>query len=206
METERLVLRAHRVEDFPRCAALWSDPVVIRYIGGIPLTPEDVWKRLLQYAGHWLLLGFGYWVVEEKVTGNFLGEVGFADLKRAIEPPLGNSPEAGWVFASSAHGKGFATEAVQAIHIWGANHFQTANSCVPDRSRKRTFYSPGCKDGIPGSSQERLQGTTCGHFLPELEQNLTAAPNFSGVKWTPPRQDLGATKSLRKNKAVEPDA
>jgi RimJ/RimL family protein N-acetyltransferase len=133
LETERLVLRAHRVEDFPHCAALWSDPVVIRYIGGIPLTPEDVWKRLLQYAGHWLLLGFGYWVVEEKVTGNFLGEVGFADLKRAIEPPLGNSPEAGWVFASSAHGKGFATEAVQAIHIWGANHFQTPNSsCLID--------------------------------------------------------------------------
>jgi RimJ/RimL family protein N-acetyltransferase len=133
LETERLVLRAHSVEDFPDCVALWSDPVVVRFIGGVPLTPEDVWKRLLQYAGHWLVLGFGYWVVEEKVTGKFLGEVGFADLKRAIEPPLGNSPEAGWVFASSAHGKGFAIEAVQAIHVWGAKHFQTAtSSCLID--------------------------------------------------------------------------
>ena len=128
LETERLVLRAHRVEDFPNCVALWSDPVVTRFISGVPQTLEESWSRLLRYAGHWLLLGFGYWVVEEKATGNFLGEVGFADMKRAIEPPLGNTPEAGWVFAPSAHGKGFALEAVQAMHVWGAKNFQTPNS------------------------------------------------------------------------------
>lgn len=128
LETERLVLRAHRLEDFSDCTALWSDPVVTRFIGGIPQTPEEVWSRLLRYAGHWLLMGFGYWVVEEKGTGNFLGEVGFADLKRIIEPPLGTVPEAGWVFASAAHGKGFAIEAVQAIHIWGATKFKTPYS------------------------------------------------------------------------------
>jgi RimJ/RimL family protein N-acetyltransferase len=81
---------------------------------------------MLRYAGHWLLLGFGYWVVEEKSTGTFLGEVGFSDLKRKIDPPLGSIPEAGWVFATLAHGKGFASEAVEAIHIWGRSHLQTA--------------------------------------------------------------------------------
>lgn len=119
---------AHGVEDFSASAALWSDPVVTRYISGVPSTPEESWNRLLRYADHWLLLGFGYWVVEEKTTGNFLGEVGFADYKRAIEPPLGTIPEAGWVFASPAHGKGFAIEAVQASHVWGANNFKTSKS------------------------------------------------------------------------------
>ena len=128
LETERLILRAHRLEDFSDCAALWADPVVTQFIFGIPQTPEESWSRLLRYAGHWLLLGFGCWVVEEKATGSFLGEVGFADMKRAIDPPLGNTPEAGWVFAPSAHGKGFALEAVQAIHVWGAKNFQTPNS------------------------------------------------------------------------------
>ena len=128
LETERLVLRAHGVEDFSASAELWSDPVVTRYISGVPSTPEESWNRLLRYVGHWLLLGFGYWVVEEKTTGNFLGEVGFAEYKRAIEPPLGTIPEAGWVFASSAHGKGFAIEAVQAIHVWGASNFKTSKS------------------------------------------------------------------------------
>lgn len=95
LETERLVLRAHRVEDFPGVAALWSDPAVVRFISGVPQTLEESWSRLLRYAGHWRLLGFGYWAVEEKATGNFLGEVGFADMKRAIEPPLGPLPKPG---------------------------------------------------------------------------------------------------------------
>jgi len=128
LETERLVLRAHRLEDFPDCAALWGDPIVTQFIFGIPQRPEESWSRLLRYAGHWLLLGFGYWVVEEKATGKFLGEVGFADMKRDIEPPLGTAPEAGWVFAPAAHGKGFALEAVEASHVWGAKNFHTPNS------------------------------------------------------------------------------
>ena len=128
LETERLVLRAHRVEDYAASAALWAEPVVARYISGVPSTPQESWYRLLRYAGHWLMLGFGYWVVEEKATGNFLGEVGFADYKRDIEPPIEGIPEAGWVFAGSAHGKGFAIEAVQAIHVWGANNFKTSRS------------------------------------------------------------------------------
>ena len=128
LETDRLRLRGHRLDDFSHCAALWSDPEVTRYIGGVPLTPEDAWARLLRYAGHWSLLGFGYWVAEEKATAAFLGEVGFADLKREIEPSLGSTPEAGWVFATGAHGRGLATEAVLAIHDWGRSHFATAQS------------------------------------------------------------------------------
>ena len=83
LETERLVLRAHRVEDFSDLAALWADPVVTRFISGVPQTAEESWSRLLRYAGHWLLLGFGYWAVEEKATGNFLGEVGFDSTREA---------------------------------------------------------------------------------------------------------------------------
>jgi RimJ/RimL family protein N-acetyltransferase len=140
LETERLVLRAHRLEDFPDLAALWGDPLVTRFISGVPLTPEDVWGRLLRTTGHWALLGFGYWVAEEKATGKFLGEVGFADLKRAIEPPFGDAPEAGWVFASAAHGKGFAIEAVQAIHNWGATHFQTpCSACLIAPDNEASF-------------------------------------------------------------------
>jgi RimJ/RimL family protein N-acetyltransferase len=159
LETERLVLRAHRVEDFSDLAALWGDPLVTRFIGGVPLTPEDVWSRLLRYAGHWLLLGFGYWAVEEKATGNFLGEVGFADMKRAIEPPLGNSPEAGWVFAPSAHGKGFALEAVQAIHIWGAKNFQTPNSACLIAPENEPSLRLAAKMGYREAARSVYKGT-----------------------------------------------
>jgi RimJ/RimL family protein N-acetyltransferase len=59
-------------------------------------------------------MGFGFWVVREKSTGRFVGEVGLANFRRDIEPSLGESKEAGWVLSPWAHGKGFATEAVRA--------------------------------------------------------------------------------------------
>ena len=72
LETERLKLRGHRLDDFIASAAMWADPNVTRHIGGKPLTEEESWTKFLRYVGHWALLGFGYWVVEEKATGSFL--------------------------------------------------------------------------------------------------------------------------------------
>lgn len=123
LQTARLRLRAHRLSDFDACAAMWSDPAVIQHIGGKPSSGEDVWARLLRYAGHWALLGFGYWAIEEKATGRFIGDLGFADFRREMEPPLVNTPEIGWALGSDVHGQGYATEAVQAVVAWGDAHF-----------------------------------------------------------------------------------
>ena len=122
LETERLTLRGHQLDDFPAFATMWADSAVTRHIGGKPLSQEESWTKFLRYFGHWALLGFGYWVVEEKATGHFVGEVGFADYKRNIELEL-NFPEAGWVLAAQFHGKGYATEAVRAAIAWGESHF-----------------------------------------------------------------------------------
>lgn len=123
LESERLRLRGHRIEDFDDCLAMWSDPEVTRFIGGKPLSGEEVWARLLRYAGHWAVLGFGYWLVEDKASGLFVGEVGFADFKRQIAPSFEGIPEIGWALIPWAHGKGFATEALRAAVAWGDGHF-----------------------------------------------------------------------------------
>jgi RimJ/RimL family protein N-acetyltransferase len=128
LETERLRMRGHRLDDFPASAAMWADPIVTRHFGK-SYTEEEAWTRFLRYIGHWSLLGFGYWVVEEKATGNFAGEVGFADYKRNIEPPL-NAPEIGWVLASQFHGKGYVTEAVRAAVAWGDGYFKSRTTCI----------------------------------------------------------------------------
>jgi RimJ/RimL family protein N-acetyltransferase len=131
LDTERLRLRGHRLEDFADCAAMWADPAVTRFIGGKPLSEEDSWAKFLRYTGHWSFLGFGYWVAEEKATGKFVGEIGFADYKRELEPSLKGVPEIGWVLASAAHGSGFATEAVLAAVAWGDRHFTGARTaCI----------------------------------------------------------------------------
>src|SRR5262249_42795942 len=119
IETARLRLRPHRADDLADCAAMWGDAGVTRYISGQPFAPTEVWARLLRYAGLWSLLGLGYWAVEEGGTGRFVGEVGFADFKREIEPSLDGQPEIGWVLAPWAQGRGFATEAVGAALAWG---------------------------------------------------------------------------------------
>ena len=126
LETERLRLRPHRPGDFDFSAALWADPIVTRYIGGRALTREEVWGRLLRYDGHWAMLGFGYWALEDKMSGTFLGELGFADLQREIEPRLDGMAEIGWVLAPQHHGKGYATEAVSAVVRWGDAHLASS--------------------------------------------------------------------------------
>jgi RimJ/RimL family protein N-acetyltransferase len=118
LETPRLLLRGHRREDFAESAAMWGDPEVARHISGRASTAEESWARLLRYPGLWAYLGFGYWVVEEKASGRFVGEVGLADFKREIEPSLGESAEMGWVLAPWSHGKGYASEAVAAALDW----------------------------------------------------------------------------------------
>jgi RimJ/RimL family protein N-acetyltransferase len=123
LETERLLLRGHSLDDFPYLSAMWADSSVTRFIREKPFTREESWARLLRYRGHWSLLGYGYWALIEKSTGNFVGESGFGDFHRDIEPSLEGTPEIGWVLACNAHGKGYATEAVRAIVAWGDAHF-----------------------------------------------------------------------------------
>jgi RimJ/RimL family protein N-acetyltransferase len=128
IDTERLILRAHRPEDFEACAAMWALPEVVRYIGGKPFSVEEVWSRVLRYAGHWQWMGFGFWAVEEKSTGAFAGDLGFAEFKREIEPSILSIPEVGWVLAPHAQGKGYATEALRAVVAWGDRHFDRART------------------------------------------------------------------------------
>ncbi|MGX9965961.1 GNAT family N-acetyltransferase [Roseomonas sp. F4] len=118
LETARLRLRPHSVQDFDQLVVLWADPEVTRHIGGRPFTREESWARMLRYAGLWPLCGFGYWAVEDRASGQYLGDVGFADFQRDMNPPAPALPEIGWVLAPHAHGRGVATEAATAALDW----------------------------------------------------------------------------------------
>jgi RimJ/RimL family protein N-acetyltransferase len=118
IETERLRLRAHRADDYELCQALWSDSEIVRQISARAATAEEVWRRLLQYRGLWSLLGYGYWAIEEKASGQYVGDVGFADFSRDMQPSLRGMLECGWVLAPQARGMGYATEAVLAVCAW----------------------------------------------------------------------------------------
>jgi len=135
LETKRLRLRGHRVEDLASSSAMWGDPENVRHISARPFTSEECWGRILRYFGLWAALGFGYWVIEQRSSGHFIGEVGFVDYKRDIVPALNGAPEAGWIIAPGFHGKGYAQEAMSAALGWldGAQP-HTRSVCIIDPS------------------------------------------------------------------------
>ena len=118
LTTARLILAPPTLADFEDSRAMWSAPLVVKHVGGRAFTEEESWTRLMRARGLWEVLGFGYWAVRETATGRYVGEVGFADLRRELEPSLYGLPEMGWVLAAWSHGQGFGTEAVRAGLAW----------------------------------------------------------------------------------------
>ena len=129
LETERLILRGRSMADFPAYAAMWAEPAVTRHITGRPLNAEEAWTKFTRMSGFWALLGYGFWLVEEKASGLLIGEAGVGDFRREIVPPLAGKPEFGWVFAGAAQGKGYATEAARAGLSWAEAKFPGATMC-----------------------------------------------------------------------------
>ena len=118
IETARLRLRGHRDSDLPAMVAMWSDPGVVRFIGGRPFSPDEIAARLARYRAMWPAHGHGYWAVEDRESGTILGEMGLARFDRDLGPDFDDWPEAGWVLAPVAWGRGIASEGVAAMLGW----------------------------------------------------------------------------------------
>ena len=120
-------------------AAMWADRETVRFIGGQTRDAQDAWFAHLRNRGLWPLLGYGYWIVRERRTDAFVGEVGFADFMRGMTPDLSGRPEAGWVLAHAAWGKGYATEAVQAAHDWLDEELPGRTTCIIEPDNHATL-------------------------------------------------------------------
>ncbi|RUM05583.1 GNAT family N-acetyltransferase [Rhizobium chutanense] len=123
LETERLTLRPHRLDDFEAHAALWADKDVVRFISDVASTREQSWSRMLRLAGMWHHMGFGFLAIVEKASGRFIGEAGFMESRREMDPSIEGTMELGWALTPSAHGRGYATEALTALIGWAGTHF-----------------------------------------------------------------------------------
>ncbi|MFK7955250.1 MAG: GNAT family N-acetyltransferase [Lysobacterales bacterium] len=157
--TPRLRLRGHRLDDFDAFTQMQADPVVMQHITGKPLGRDDAWQKFSRSVGHWSLRGFGYWVICDRHSGQFLGEAGFANFERCIDPSLTAYLEAGWVLDRSAHGRGVATEAVCAALSWADAHCPDRPVvCMIDEANKASVrvaekcgFEPWVKTDFKGS-------------------------------------------------------
>ena len=121
IETERLLLRQWRAGDIAENTAMLGDPLSARFITADrkPVTETMVgWRNAAIMAGHWVLHGFGMFVVEEKSSGRFVGRVG------PFYPPVWPGFEVGWGIASEFRGRGYAVEAARAAIDWSFATFE----------------------------------------------------------------------------------
>lgn len=107
LQTERLLLREYRREDFDAFAAHCADPVSAAHL--VPADRPAAWRIFCSQAGLWLLDGAGWWAVEEKETGRLVGSIGAFFREESTVMELGwNTYRAFW-------GQGFANEAAAAV-------------------------------------------------------------------------------------------
>ena len=105
LETPRLRLRMFRQADFDAYADMLADPQVVRYLfQGQPLPRPEAWRHMAMLLGHWKLMGFGPWAVEERASGEFVGRIG--PFCPAGWPGL----ELTWTIRRQSWGQGYATE------------------------------------------------------------------------------------------------
>lgn len=111
LETERLILRVPRLEDFERFAELRADEEASRHIGGL-MTRAVAWRRFLEMPGAWVVQGFAMFAVVEKASGKWIGNIG------PWQPEGWPGTEVGWALHRDAWGKGYALEAATAAIDW----------------------------------------------------------------------------------------
>jgi RimJ/RimL family protein N-acetyltransferase len=130
LETERFILRGYRPEDVAPFAAFYATERA-RFVGG-PMTGELACRALMAYAGHWQIRGYGRWMVDDKATGETLGNVGL------WYPDGWPEPEIGWTLFDGAEGRGVAHETALAARAYAFDRlgWTTAISLVaPDNTR-----------------------------------------------------------------------
>ena len=106
IETERLLLRRiDPARDFDPWAKAMADEDTVRYLGTRPMTRPEAWRNMAVVLGHWEMRGYGFFSVELKETGEWVGRVG------PWNPDGWPAPEIGWTTSPDHLRKGYASEA-----------------------------------------------------------------------------------------------
>lgn len=107
LETDRLILRAPEPGDWPHWRPFYGSSRA-QYIGG-PLGADKAWRAFGHFIGHWVMRGFGSFVVTRRGDNTPIGSVG------PWFPEGWPEREIGWtIWDPAVEGTGIAFEAASA--------------------------------------------------------------------------------------------
>lgn len=161
LSTERLMLRAPRLDDFEHWAAFYAS-ARSRHEGG-PLDRRAAYRRWAADVALWSLRGYGAFGIEDRASGAYLGEVG------VYQPEGFPGPELGWFVVPEAEGRGIASEAARAVMVWLRETFgwdEIVSIIEPENTR-----SIALAHRLGGVTDARAPGITAGDVV--IRHDLT---------------------------------
>ncbi len=160
LETERLILREIDPEkDFEAWARAMADEDTVRYLGVQPMNRAEAWRSMAAVMGHWVIRGFGFFSLESKATGEWIGRVG------PWYPEGWPGREVGWTISPDHTRKGYATEAARAALDYAFNTLgwedvihvimegNEASIGVAEKVGSRLLRT---QQGVPGITEEKV--------------------------------------------------
>jgi len=160
IETERLILRKIDPDrDFDAWARAMADENTVRYLGTAPMDRAQAWRSMATAIGHWSIRGYGFFSLEHKDTGQWVGRVG------PWYPEGWPAPEVGWTISPDHLRKGYASEAARASIDYAFNTLgwsrvihvimegNEASVAVARKVGSRLIRS---QQGLPGVTDQRV--------------------------------------------------
>ena len=144
LTTPRLRLRPCTAADVDGLLALWTDPVVRRWLwDDVVIDRATAAERVVASDASFAAAGWGHWIAEPRGGGALLGAAGLALMDEAL------GPELIYAFHPAHHGRGYATEASVAIldHAFGPLGFArvVGRTDTPNRESARVLERLGMR-------------------------------------------------------------
>ena len=160
IETERLILRKiDPTRDFDPWARAMADEKTVRYLGGQTMNRAESWRSMATVMGHWTIRGYGFFSLELKDTGEWVGRVG------PWYPEGWPEPEIGWTISPDHLRRGYAFEAAQASIDYAYNTLgwtqlinlildgNVASAGLAEKLGSKLLRT---QQGVPGVTEEKV--------------------------------------------------
>lgn len=112
IETDHLVLRDWEDSDVSHFVSMNADPIIMEYFPRRLDEPATL-KLVKEFKAHIQEHGYGFFAVEHKESGEFIGMAGLGAVPR--NKPFAPATEIAWRFDYEHWGKGYGTEVARAL-------------------------------------------------------------------------------------------